>query len=357
MASISGTVPLADLKNELTTSYEFGMDLRLFNNRLGIDITYYDQSTSNQIIPIEVSAATGFGNRMINAGEIRNKGFELMVNATLLKLGDFEWNTSLNLANNKSKVVSLAPGIESHTLMSGDVTIEARVGESYGNIIGYAIKRNEDGQVVVTDQGKWQRADEMTVLGNIQPDVIGGWTNTFTYKGISLSAMLDIRLGGQVYSFSKYDQMAKGTGKFTEAREPKDLVVDGVIEDPNGNITVGGVKYRKNDIQILSHQYYAEGGPWGGIGEPMVINADYLSVREMAIGYSLPEKLLQKTPFGSAKLSVVGRNLFYLYRDPEFKVMGISPESAFNTEAYAQGVEARGLPTTRSWGLNLSFTF
>lgn len=153
MASIDNRIPLLDLKNELTRAYEVGLDLRLFNNRLGVDFTYYDQSTSNQILNVEVSAGTGFGSRTINAGEIQNRGMELMLNITPLKIGDFAWNMGINLARNKSKVLSLTPGIESHTLLSGDGTIEARVGESYGNIVGYAKKRAADGTIVVSSQG------------------------------------------------------------------------------------------------------------------------------------------------------------------------------------------------------------
>jgi outer membrane receptor protein involved in Fe transport len=134
MASIRSNVPLEDLKNELTTSYEVGMDLRFFNNRLGLDFTYYNQSTTNQILPVEISAATGFASRLINAGEIQNQGLELMVNATVIKAGDFNWDMGINLSRNRSEVISLAPGIDSHTLLSGDGTIEARVGEPYGNI-------------------------------------------------------------------------------------------------------------------------------------------------------------------------------------------------------------------------------
>ncbi len=357
MARIDGTIPLLDLKNELTRAYELGVDLRFFNNRLGVDFTYYDQSTSNQILPVEISAATGFGNRIINAGEIQNRGMELMLNIVPLEIGDFSWNMTINLSNNKSQVVSLAEGIDSHTLLSGDGTIEARVGEPYGNIVGYAKKRAADGTIVVSEQGKWQRADTMSVLGNIQPDLLGGISNTFRYKGFSLSGLLDLRLGGQIYSYSKYDQMAKGTGKFTEARSPEDLTVDGVIEDPNGDITIGDKTYRQNDIQILSHQYYAEQGPWGGIAETMVIDADYLVFREFSLGYAFSSRFLEQTPFTSAKFSLVGRNLFYLYRDPQFKTMGLSPESAFNTEAYAQGVEVKGLPATRSFGFNLFLSF
>ncbi|MEX2231372.1 MAG: SusC/RagA family TonB-linked outer membrane protein [Cyclobacteriaceae bacterium] len=350
LASIQTSVPLLELENELTKAYEIGVDLRLFNNRVGIDFTYYDQATTNQILGVELSAATGFGNRVINAGEIRNHGLELMVNATLLKAGDFSWDMGVNLSRNRSEVVSLAPGIESHMLLSGTANIEARVGQPYGNIVGYPIKRNDAGQVVVTNLGKWQRGDEREVLGNIQPDALGGLTNTLRYKGFALSGLLDFRLGGQVYSYSKYDQMAKGTGKFTEARSPEDLIVDGVIENADGT-------YTKNTISILSHQYYAEGGPWGGIAESMVIDADYVALREVSFGYNFSSSFLLKTPFTSARLSVVGRNLAYLYRDPEFELMGISPETAFNSTAAAQGYESRGLPTTRSMGFNLSLSF
>ena len=349
LAAIRGNVPLLDLKNELTSSVEFGVDLRLFNNRLGIDFTYYDQATTNQILPVEISAATGFSSRLINAGEVRNHGLEIMLNATVVKAGDFAWDLGVNLARNRSEVVSLAPGITSHTLISNpSASIQAREGEPFGNIIGYPKKRNEAGQVVVTDLGKWQRADEMAILGNVQPDFLGGLTNSFSFKGFVLSGLLDIRKGGQVFSYSKYDQMAKGTGKFTENRE--NLVIDGVIDNGDGT-------YRENDIQIFSHQYYAEQGPWGDIGETMVIDADYVAFRELSLGYNFSSTFLQKTPFTNAKLSVVGRNLGYLYRDAEFELMGISPESAYNSSAAAQGYESRGLPTTRSIGFNLSLSF
>jgi len=350
MATIRSNVPLEDLKNELTTSFEVGMDLRFFNNRLGIDFTYYNQSTTNQILPVEISAASGFNTRLINAGEIQNHGIELMINANLVKAGDFTWDLAINGSRNRSEVVSLAPGIDSHTLLSGAGTIEARVGEAYGNIVGFAKKRNEEGRILVSELGKWQRADEMTVLGNIQPDFLGGITNTFSFKGFVLSSMFDFRLGGQVYSYSKYDQMAKGTGKFTENRGTQDLIVDGLIENADGTFT-------ENDISLLSHQYYAEQGPWGGIAETMVIDADYMALRELTFGYNFSKGFLSKTPFVNARLSIVGRNLLYLYRDPEFKLMGISPETAFNSSTAAQGVEARGLPTTRSMGFNLFLTF
>lgn len=187
------------------------------------------------------------------------------------------------------------------------------------------------------------------VFGNVQPNWLGGITNTFSYKGIQLSVLVDVRQGGQVYSMSKYNQMASGTGKFTENRD--NLIAEGVILQPDG-------KYIKSDKVLLAQDYYASQGPWTDIGETCVIDADYVALREASISYNLGQaSLLKKSILKSAKLSLVARNLFYLYRDPQFKAMGVSPETAFNTTTAAQGVEMLSVPTTRSLGLNLSFSF
>ncbi len=350
-AFISSNIPLIDLKNELTQSYEFGTELRLFKNRLGIDFTYYNAATINQITPVQISAATGYGTRVINAGEIQNKGIEIFVNGTPVNSGNFSWDVTLNFSRNMSKVVSLAPGISTLTLLTGagGSSIQARPGESYGNIVGFPFMRNEDGDIVLTNEGKWKPGTEQVVLGNIQPDWLGGVTNTFTYKGVALSVLFDIRKGGQVYSLSKYNQLAGGTGKFTENRT--NLIADGVILGTDGN-------YTKSDIVLLAQDYYALQGPWSAISESLVIDADYVALREASIGYNIgSSSQLKKTPFKTAKISIVGRNLLYLYRDPQFKTMGISPETAFNTTSAAQGFEAIGIPTTRSIGFNLSFSF
>ncbi len=350
-AYISDEIPLADLKNELTRSYELGTELRFFKNRVGIDFTYYNASTINQILPVQISVATGFVTRIINAGEIRNKGVEIFVNAAPVATKNFRWDMTLNFSKNKSKVVSLADGIETLTLLDtyNGAVIEARIGESYGNIVGLPFLRNENGDRVLTEQGAWQRGNEPVVFGNVQPDWLGGITNTFSYKGIQLSVLIDVRQGGQVYSMSKYNQMAGGTGKFTESRD--NLIADGVIQQPDG-------KYVKSDKVLLAQDYYALQGPWTDIGETCVIDADYVALREASLSYNLGQaSLLKKSILKSAKISVVARNLFYLYRDPQFKTMGISPETAFNTTTAAQGVEMLSVPTTRSLGFNLSFSF
>jgi outer membrane receptor protein involved in Fe transport len=350
-AYISGSIPLINLKNELTRSYEAGTELKFFNNRLGVDFTYYNASTINQITPVQISAATGYVTRLINAGEIRNQGMEIFVEANPFASKNFGWNIIFNFSRNKSKVVSLAPGLATLTLLDtyNGGTIEARPGQSYGNIVGLPFMRNDNGDIMLTETGVWQPGNQQVIMGNIQPDWLGGITNTFRYKGLQLSVLIDIRQGGQVYSMSKYNQMAGGTGKFTENRE--NLIADGVILQPDG-------KYVKSDKVLLAQDYYALQGPWSGIGETMVIDADYVAFREASISYNFgSSRWLTGSILKTAKLSLVGRNLFYIYRDPQFKTMGVSPETAFNTTAAAQGVETPGVPTTRSLGINLSFSF
>lgn len=347
-ATVQSRVPLSTLKNELTTGFEAGTELRFFKNRLGVDFTYYSQSTKNQILPVQVSMATGYSTRVINAGEIRNQGLELMVNGSLFQGKSFKWDVNLNLSRNRSRVVSLAPNITSYVMESttANAYIEARVGEAYGNIVGFPYLRTDDGRLLLGSNGVVQRSAERVVLGNIQPDFLGGLTNTFSFKGLTLSALLDIRQGGNVFSFTKAQQMGKGTGVFTENRE--NLINDGVIAQADGS-------FKQSDVVLLPEQYYAQRF-WGNVGEEFVLDASYISLREMTFGYSFRPAFLKKTPFRSMKLSVVGRNLAYLKRDPQMKAMGITPESAYSPSMAAQGFEANTSPSTRTYGFNLSFS-
>jgi len=201
---------------------------------------------------------------------------------------------------------------------------------------------------VNADGKSYVRADALSILGNIQPDWLGGLTNTFTYKGLSLSALIDVRMGGEVYSWSRYDQNAKGTGVWTNVRE--NLTIEGVIDNGDGTYTPS---VQNN---VLGQDYFAARS-WGNIGEEFVLDATNASLREVTLGYSFNKKTLNGTPFDSAKLSIVARNVMYLYRDSKFVEMGIAPDTAFSPTAAAQGYESFSMPTTRSLGFNLSVTF
>lgn len=352
MISIASVVPNTNLKNELKTSFEIGTELRMFDNRLNLDFSYYNANSKNQILDADLSAGTGFLSRVINAGVINNKGIELLINAVPLKAKDFIWQTTINFSRNRSVVKELAPdlGINNIYLISGGgvgtIGIEARAGELYGNIVGYKYKRAPDGQKLLSNEGTFQREDTTAILGNIQPDFLAGFTNTFSYKGFTLSGLIDIRKGGQVFSNSKAMQFNAGTSILTENGD--NLIADGVIQAADGS-------YQKNTKVVGRMQYYTAMS-WGDIAEEFVLPADYVSLRELTFGYDIG-RLFNKSVFRTLKLSLVGRNLLYLYRHPQFKAMGISPESAYGPFTVAQGYESPGGPTTRSLGVNLGITF
>lgn len=367
LASKSGELPLFSLKNELTESWEVGADLRFLRDRLSMDFTYYHGVTTNQILPTTISNASGFSSIVINAGEIMNKGVEATLRATPIRTGTgFRWDINANFASNESIVVDLAPGVETYPMVPDAYpnTIEARPGEKFGNIIGYATKKSPDGQLIVGDNGAYVREAQTSILGNVTPDWIGGLNNTFSYKGLSLSFLLDFSQGGELSSSTKYQMTAKGTGKFTEeGRRPQDMdeqgvqlpyvgVVPGVVEvkDDDGNV----VGYEPN-TKVVDGQTYWANRAWGGPTDWFVLDASYIMLREVMLSYRFQPALLSKTPLAGLTLSLVGRNLLYIKEHMED--MGISPESAPNTDAGAAGIEMFGIPTTRTYGLNIKLTF
>jgi TonB-linked SusC/RagA family outer membrane protein len=364
LSYMNETIPLFDLKNELTESWEIGSDLRFLSNRIGMDITYYNGKTTNQIVPVNVSNASGYTTVLINAGEVQNKGIEISLNLNPVKLPNFSWDINANFSRNKSTVVSLAPGIESLTL-AGDVypnITEARPGQAYGNIVGFAYKRAPDGQKIVSS-GYYIPTASQQVLGNITPDWIGGLNNVFSYKGLTLNVLLDFVQGNEISSSTKYQMEAKGTGNWTvEGRRPQDTddqgnqldevgILPGVkeIDDGNGNIT-----YEPNDVAVNGQTYWAQRA-WGDIGEEFVLDGSYISLREVMLTYSFNPAMLKKTPFAGITVSVLGRNLMYL--EEHMQGMGISPESAPNTSAGYAGTEMISMPTTRTWGFNIKLNF
>ncbi len=379
-ATKSGTIPLWDLKNELTESVEFGTDLRFFENRLTLDLTYYDSKTSNQILSLPVSSASGYNTAVINAGEIRNSGIEAAIGVVPLSIGSFRWKVDFNYAANQSEVVELDGNIQTYRIINNSggepalSHIEAQVGAPYGNIVGYAYKRAPDGQRIVSPAGRYLREDEMSVLGNITPDWIGGLNNTFSFKGLSLNILLDFVQGGEVVSATKYEMTRKGTGAWTtEGRRPKarytegdDIpagsavgdpmpyvgILDGVVEikDAEGNVT----GYEKNTIAVPGQSYWANRA-WDGIGEEFVEDGSYISLREVMLSYRFNPSFLSKTPFTGVTITAMGRNLLYLQNKMDY--LGLSPESAPNTSGGASGIEALTMPSTRTYGFNIKLSF
>lgn len=336
-------------------SIEIGADLRFFGDRVGLDITAYKSNTKNQIVPIAISTGSGYTTKVVNAGNIENKGIEIALLSTPVQLRNgLRWDVSFNYARNYSKVIELAPGIETFPLSitAQDAKIEARTGERFGNIVGYAYKRAPDGQIIVNDDGSYARQDTLSVLGNVTPKWTGGLNNTLSYKGFSLNFLIDFVQGNHINSDTKYRMVANGTGKFTERYREHSEPLPGVVEvkDADGHVT----GYEPNTILVDGQTAWSYRA-WGQISEEFVLDGSFVMLREIVLGYTFQPSILGKTPFKSMRVSLVGRNLWYI--EEHMQDLGISPETSLNTTGASTGVEIFSMPTTRSYGLNLNFTF
>ena len=356
LAYQSNTIALFDLKNELKKSIEFGADLRFFGDRIGLDITAYKSNTKNQILPIAISAGSGYTTKIVNAGNIENKGIEIALQSTPVQLRNgLRWDLSFNYARNQSKVIELAPGIETFFLneTAQAAQIEARTGERFGNIVGYKYKRAPDGQIIVNEaDGSYAREDTLSILGNVTPKWTGGLNNTLSFKGFSLNFLIDFVQGNQINSDTKYRMVANGTGKFTERYREHSEPLPGVVEvkDAEGHVT----GYEKNTILVDGQTAWSYRA-WGQVSEEFVLDGSFVMLREVVLGYTFQPSFLGKTPFRSIRVSLVGRNLWYI--EEHMQGLGISPETNLNTSGAATGVEVFSMPTTRSYGLTLNFTF
>lgn len=352
-ASQDNNIALYNLKNELKQSIEFGADLRFLNNRIGIDATYYKSNTKDQIVPVNISTASGYTTKVINAGNVQNQGIEISLNVNPLNLKNgFRWDMSFNFAKNQSKVIELAPGIETLPLAYGEPnTIEARIGQPYGNIIGYKFKRSPDGQKIVGDDGAYVKEDNVSVLGNVIPKWTGGLNNTFSFKGFTLNALVDFVQGNQITSYTKYKMITSGNAAMTLEGREHSRPLDGVVEkvDATGKIT-----YEKNSQTVDGQTYWARRG-WDRIGEEFVMDGSYVMLREVILGYAFQPSFIKKARFAGIRISLVGRNLFFI--KDHMQGMGISPETILNTQAASSGIETLSMPTTRNYGINFNFTF
>lgn len=343
----------SELRPETTTGIELGTDIRLFNNRVGLDVTYYDQTTTDQILAVEISRATGYTYKLLNAGEVQNRGVELMLTATPVQFASgFTWDVMANWARNRSQVIELADGLDTYVLNTYHVTSEARVGRPFGELRGTFFARDPEGNVIYRNGQPVAGANEdgstVKTLGNIQADWTAGISNTFRYKGISLSALIDIRHGGDI--FDRGSSVARRTGQLAETAIGRE---EGVIGVGVKNIgTAEAPQYVTNDVVVGAQSFMGNHHP-RNINEVAIFDASFVKLREVTLGYTLPRGLLERTKFiESVKISAVGRNLAILHRNTPH----IDPEGdryGGNLQGFVYGQ----LPLTRSVGFNLNITF
>ncbi|MBB3695987.1 SusC/RagA family TonB-linked outer membrane protein [Flammeovirga yaeyamensis] len=347
MGGIEGQmIPNQNLRPSMSSSYEFGLDLRLFNNKVGLDLAYYNQTATDQILPVDVSSASGFNQALINAGEIQNRGVELMINYSPIQTDNFSWDMMFTAAYNQNEVVSLTEGVESYLLMptSGSVSVQAIPGQAYGVIMGTTYVRDDVGNIVVTENGLPVVSDEVSEIGNSIQPWMAGWRNTFNYKNFSLSVLIDGKFGGQIYSQTNASMYANGKHEDTiEGRHdfyygngwnPGNLVLE------NGEAFTGSV-----DPELYYRQVAL-------INEQFVYDASFIKLREVSVSYRLPANTLEKTPFRNLSVTAYGNNLGYLWRNTP----NIDPEASF-TSGNGQGIEWFNMPLPRTFGFKLNANF
>ncbi|HEV7378180.1 MAG TPA: SusC/RagA family TonB-linked outer membrane protein, partial [Dyadobacter sp.] len=314
----------SNLKPEITTGLELGADVRLFRGKVGLDFTYYDQTTRDQILGVEISKASGYNTRILNAGKITNKGIEVSITGTPVKLPNgFSWDVSLNYSRNRNKVVELAEGLTTYTLATQrGMTSEARVGESYGTFYGVGFKKSPDGQIIYDANGLPVTVANQK-LGNIQPNWIGGFSNSLNYKGITLSFLIDARIGGDIYD--EGTGTARWTGQYAETALGREegVIGKGVREVVGAD---NSISYIPNSIIVTANQLYGYSNP-RNYHESAIFDASYVKLREVSLGYSFSNSLLKRVKIQSAKLSVVGRNVWMIFKntphiDPEIDSKG-----------------------------------
>jgi TonB-linked SusC/RagA family outer membrane protein len=348
--------PNPDLVPFTSTELEFGADLRFFENRLGVDLAYYDQHTTDDILNAGISRASGFTTKSVNLGEITNKGIEALITGTPIK-GAITWDVSLNFAKNKSKVVAL---IEGQKELLGEeprtrtVFIKHIVGQPYGMITGQTQMRDPSTGLLVYDENGAPVTDgSYNVIGKGVPDFTGGLNNSFTWKSVNLSFLIDFKSGGDIYSGTNVRMTQAGFHKQTlrgrEGEAP--LTVTGVIqngEDASGNPVFE--PFTKTLTPGEAANYWDQLG--NRASERFVYDASYIKLRQITVGYIIPKDLLSKTPVQNLMVSFVARNLAILYKN----VDNIDPESSY-TAGNSQGLDYFGMPATRTYGFNLRATF
>lgn len=356
-AAVPNTIPNPELGPATTTEFEVGTTLNFFNNRVGIDVSYYNRETVDQIIPVDISPASGFTSKFANAGTMRNKGVEVTLNGTPIQRGDFKWDVAVNFATYNNEVVELAEGIQSIG-RGGTWAAELRIQEGYPymgiwgadfirenyelNTDG-TVARN-DGQVVVDSDGYPIGRTPRMFLGSAIPDYTGGVRNTFSYKGIQMGVLIDFQKGGAIHSTSLQWATYSGMTEESVYYNGVDIRENGLVLDA---VTESG---EPNTSSVPAQTYFQS--YWWLAATPNVYDASFVKLREVNISYSLPSSLIQNTPFNKITVGAFGRNLALLHSN----IPHLDPQ-VITGSGNDQGLENAQVPPTRSIGFNVGLTF
>lgn len=347
---IGSRVGNANLTPEFTTSYEGGFNIGLFRNRLSLDATYFYTVSRDQILDVTIAAGSGFSTLTTNSGELENRGIEMLLNATPVRTDDFTWDLSFNFTRIRNEVIDIIEGVEIEdetSTLEGNSFIgiapSIRVGEPYGVIVSRRRPRNDAGRLLINPEtGEYAPYESGVVVADPNPDWTAGLTNTIRFRGITLSALVDTQQGGDIYSFTIPDQRSRGALEVTGVDREQPRILPGVIANADGT-------FRENNIQISAQDY------WQGLGgladEGAAFDATTYRLRELSLSYSLPQSVVDNSPFGEVTFGVSGRNLL-LYA-PGFPA---DPEVNKQGAGNIRGLDLNGPPNTRNYGFNVKIT-
>ncbi|HEX7846275.1 MAG TPA: SusC/RagA family TonB-linked outer membrane protein, partial [Chitinophagaceae bacterium] len=358
LASLSTVMNNPDLKPEKTKSYEFGFDVRLFKNRLNLSGTYYNAGTTNQIITAQLPSSSGYQQRIYNAGKISNWGYEALANATIIDGKKFKWESSINFSKNNSEVVELIDGITRFQLNNNSsyIYVYAEVGKPYAYMRGLGVARDANGHMLIEDGGSLLIKDNDMEFGTASPDWFGGINNTFHYGQFDLGFLIDVKMGGMIYSGSYSRMLTNGVVAETLYGRDDYYKHSVIFGESNSELSGGAIwdAYFQNgtkNTKYVTPQNYEYARP--NYAEFVMFDASYVKLREVTAGYTFTAKQLKKMPFKSARISLAGRNLWIIHRNTP---QGIDPE-ATSTSGNGQGIENGSLPPNSIYGVNVRLTF
>ena len=355
---VSDQIGNNNLQPEITSEFELGANIKFFENRLGVDFAYYNRTTTDQIFSVPLAASSGYGSQYMNFGEVSNEGIELGVNITPVETDDFAWNMDYTFTQNRNEVVELPEGQE-QVIINGAYEMDyvAMEGEPLGVFKGPVAKRDPDGNIIVDNTGIPKVADDKEIYGNQERDFTMGLDNTFSYKNFDLSAAVDWRKGGMMYSYTARINYFVGNATKTLYNHREPFVVPNSVQEVDTDGDGESEKYVENTTQIDRPDVFTY---WNQTDNKMmsqehVVDKSFFKLRDVTLSYSIPQDALKNVPFSKVELGVYGRNL--IIWTPEENNF-VDPEmTTFGNDAYSSMGEWGGVPTARTYGINLNLSF
>ncbi|MCF0053356.1 SusC/RagA family TonB-linked outer membrane protein [Dyadobacter sp. LJ53] len=343
--NFSDELPNLFLKPFTKSEVEVGFELKFFGSRLGLDVSYYDQKTKNEIMPATYSSATGYVRGVVGTGSVQNRGLEVMLTGSPVRTSKFDWNVSFNLTSVKNKILStdqdnLDINLGSNRATLGNAVTAFVVGEAGPQIRAYDYKYHANGQIIVDASGLPVRADKMTSYGSVLPTLYGGLNNDIRLGDFNFGVLVDYNYGNKILSATENYTYRNGLNKAT------------LVGREGGVITGVTESGAPNTVSASAKAYYtALANNVTGIS---VVDGDFIKLRQLTLGYNLPSKMVEKWPLIRAvNISLVGRNLLYFARETK----NIDPEATFGANLRYAGIEGTSLPATRNYGVNVNFKF